>query len=138
VFEKEGEYHLDALYPLAFHLREYPYLRAEGHIGKLFDAASTVKDLNAIMQRDHVVFGVVAVSTAEVNDFVNKKPTNAPRPPGLGMEHTGGLEQGQTLVLVYTDADEQIELLECKKDTAPEIAAKTIVADFTIPYLVRR
>lgn len=138
VSQGAGRYHTDALYPLAFHLREYPFLRAEGHVGKLFDAANTVKDITATMQRDHIVFGVVAISTAEVNDFVNKKPTNAARPPGLGMEHVGGLEQGQTLVLVYAEADEQIELVECKKDTAPEIAAKTIVADFTIPYLARR
>ncbi|MCF0074346.1 hypothetical protein LZD49_27935 [Dyadobacter sp. CY261] len=138
VFKKEGRYHLDALYPQGFHLREYPWLRVEGHIGKLWDAANTAKDLAAAMQRDHVLFEVIAVSTKEINDFVNKKPTNTDRPTGLGMEHTGGLAQAQTLVLVYADANEQIELAECKKDTLPEIAAKTIVADFTIPYLVRR
>lgn len=138
VFVNEGTYHTDALYPLAFHLREYPFLRVEGHIGKLFDPNETVKALAALMQRDHVVFSVVAVSTADVNDFVNKKPANATRPPGLGMEHVGGLEQGQTLVLVYADADEQIELAECKKDSLPEVAARTIVADFTIPFISRR
>lgn len=138
VSQGAGRYHTDSLYPLAFHQREYPFLRAEGHVGKLFDATDTVSGIVGTTKRDHIVVGVVAISTAEVNDYVNKKPTNAPRPPGQGMEHLGGLAQGQTLVLVYADADEQIELSECKKDTVPEIAAKTIVADFTIPYLSRR
>jgi hypothetical protein len=138
VFVNEGNYHTDALYPLAFHLREYPFLRVEGHVGKLFDTSETVKNFTALMQRDHVVFSVIAVSTADLNDFVNKKPANATRPPGLGMEHVGGLEQGQTLVLVYNEADEQIELAECKKDSVPEIAGRTIVADFTIPFISRR
>lgn len=138
VFISEGYYHRDTLFPLAFHLSKYPFLRIEGHIGKIFDSALTIKDMADSMQRYNLVFNIIAISVDELNDFVNKKPVGATRPTGLGIEHSGGLEQGQTLVLVYIKTDEQIELNECKKDALPEIVAGAIVADFTIPLILRK
>ncbi len=51
-----------------------------------------------------------------------------------GLDRIGGVLQGQTLVILYTSKDEQIELSECRKDKTPEVNAYTIVGDMTLPF----
>lgn len=67
-----------------------------------------------------------------------------------GLERMGGVQPGQTLVLLYTSKDdnagkkdkngnplppgEQIELSECRRDVTPEVEQYTIVGDLTLPY----
>jgi hypothetical protein len=142
----DKNYHKDALYPLAFNLRNYPFLRAEGHIGKLIQitklGTSTnvrlIDTIKAIIDKYNLTVNVVLVSTAAVGglkDFIAKNQLSVANPNaslGVGLEHIGGLEQGQTLVLVYAAAKEDIVIEECKKPI-DEIEENTIVADFTIP-----
>lgn len=122
----QGKFHKDSQYPLAYHLRQYPFLRAEGHIGKLFNTATTLNDWKNYIETHNLSVNVTAVALTNLKQFNDKN---------AGLEHIGGLAQGQTLVLVYADADEDIILDECKKPTI-EIKKGAIVADFTVPTFV--
>jgi hypothetical protein len=148
-FLKENKYHKDTQFPLAFSLRNYPFLRAEGHIGKKNIAIPRppIKPIFTIwrelIQKYNLTANVVFVAVSEINRLIalNQYTANILNAPlGFGLEHIAGLEQGQTLILVYADTAEQIELKECKKDTKPEIELLTIVADFTtpLPFITNR
>ncbi|GGN13270.1 hypothetical protein GCM10010967_56710 [Dyadobacter beijingensis] len=143
----EKKYHLDAQFPVAFHLRQYPFLRAEGHMGKPVglvqvpgavpaEFKADLKIWAELLRQQNLSLQVIGIPVSELPDFVSQFgdiPGNALH---WGLEHIGGLAYGQTLVLVYTDTDEQIELSECKKDSDPEVAKNTIIADFTIPVFL--
>jgi len=143
---KEGKFHKDAQFPLAYHLRNYPFLRAEGHIGKILKKVELTENDVPIVKMDmtlwqtlieqyNLTLQVVAVSLSELQQLVLKARPALNFAVNLGFEHIGGVEHGQTLLLVYVDKGEQIELNECKKDDAPEIEPFMILADFTIPTL---
>jgi hypothetical protein len=138
----------DTLFPLAFHLRNEPFLRTEGHIGKqtdidvVLDPAKVSPDWAGLLDRYNLTANILLVPVSQLRRFVqanalsplqSQAGQNSVLQSRIGLEHTGGIGQGQTLVLVYADSDEQIELSECKKDVLPEVKKLTIVADFTIP-----
>ena len=141
----------NALFPLAFNLRNYPFLKVEGHIGKKISfkeikaiqgiPARIIENLevwhNLIWQYNLTML-VVAIPLSKLAKNALDSKAYSETAIGIGLEHIGGLEQGQTLVLVYEDNinGEQIELNECKKDKKPEIEPFTIVADFTVPAFI--
>ncbi|QRR00605.1 hypothetical protein [Dyadobacter sandarakinus] len=149
-FDGEDSYsHLKStLFPLAFSLRNDPYVRAEGHIGKkaLIDqAAGTVTpDWTPIAEKYNIATGFVCMPVSQLKTWLAQQTARLAVSAGApytvssvvaAVEHSGGFEQGQVLVMVYVDAagGEQIELSECKKDEAPEVPQFAIVADFTMP-----
>lgn len=140
---KANKYHKDAQFPLAFHLRQYPFLRAEGHIGKKVkliqrpgrvpvESVADMTQWQALITQHNLTLQVVALSVGKLKELTEKAKDGLESAFNVGFEHIGGLAHGQTLVLVYADTDEQIELNECKKDLPPEVHALTIVADFTV------
>ncbi|GAB2577882.1 hypothetical protein [Spirosoma areae] len=148
----------DILFPLAFTIRQLPFLRAEGHIGRLITReieikkadgtlekvpVSIVAEIREIIRKYNLGIEVIGVditnkstpATDEVKGIVNLSVfTAANSPYSVGLEHQNGGYAGQTLVLFFVAESEQIELNECKKDKTPEVDAFTIVADFTLPY----
>lgn len=134
--------HRRALFPLAFQLRDLPFLRIEGHIGKKFLTSKNKPNFRAqfinLIQKYNLSFDVLAINIHELN--LNKDGTGSYFEKFIrylcGMEHKAGLYQGQTFVVLYAGRDEQLELDECKKDKDPEVKQYTIVADFTLPYRV--
>jgi hypothetical protein len=139
---KGNKYHPDTQYPLAFHLRQYTFLRAEGHIGKTvtLSPAPELKPLlglwGDLIRKYNLSLQVITIPVSQVPAFVSTYADTPGNVLHLGLEHVGGLAYGHTLVLVYADTDEQIELSECKKDQQPEVVKNTIVADFTIPVFI--
>lgn len=147
--------HPDILFPLAFNIRPYPFLRVEGPIGRMISTQVTiestvVEELREIIRKYNLCLEVLLVDinngkNPETATIINlnkllKKPdtlnNNQPiNRDHLGLEHQNGGYAGQTLLLFYVSVAEQIELNECKKDKTAEISAGTIVADFTLPYL---
>lgn len=122
----------EVLMPLVYNLEPCHWLKVEGHIGRRINVEGpyfTVSgfDLGAYIQRYNLCLDVIAISLmgSDANIALDKL---------MGLEHRPALQQGQTLVLLYTGMDEQIELQECKKTERPEVAAGTIVADFVLPY----
>lgn len=125
---------IEVILPLAFNLEPYSALRPEGHIGKHLSLNGTnefyLKSFPLFeylikynLCIDVIAIGLMGGDTTPQIDFF------------LGMEHRPIIEQGKTLVLFFVDWDnEQIELQECKKDTLPEVARGTVVADFVLPY----
>jgi len=125
---------VEVILPLAFNIEPYPFLKPEGHIGKHLTLVGNTFYLKSFplleyLHKYNLCVDVVAVAlpgTGGGADIYNLSNL-------FGMEHRPALPQGYTLVLLYTGSDEQIELQECKKDTWPEIAKNTIVADFVLP-----
>lgn len=124
-------------YPMAYLLKEFPFTRVEGAIGKIYpkpghqqnpfhtQIAELAKNTNCCID---FVFIKILPPTSPSNLFCNNiKYLN-------GLEHQNGALQGQTIVYLYVGSAEQIELNECKKDKTPEIVSDTIIADFTLPY----
>lgn len=107
------------LYPLYFDLQEYPYMKVEGHIGKVVvpGSGTTLPEL----WRNNICMDVVAFPLAITGEI----KLNC-------LEHQSALQPGQTLVLLYTNDEERIDLNDCSTD--PVIAANTVVADFVLPY----
>jgi hypothetical protein len=145
-FIKENKYHKDSQFPLAFNLLNYPFFRAEGHIGKVLavveETINGVKNFNAdvfrwqeLIEKYNLTLQVIAIPMNKITKSALGKRIYINKAINVGLEHIGGLEHGQTLVLVYADSNEQIELKECLKDSKPEIMKYTIVADFTIPFM---
>lgn len=149
--------HPDILFPLAFNIRPYPFLRVEGHIGRTTERNYTVKDAtgnevsftSTVVEELEEIIGKYNLGLEVMSVDISKliPPINQPTVPSelenfldrlnklRGLEHQNGGYAGQTLLLFYVSAAEQIELNECKKDKTAEIPAGTIVADFTLPYL---
>lgn len=154
----------DILFPLAFSLRQLPFLRVEGSIGRLITRSeeiskpdgstetvslSLIAEIREIIRKYNLCLEVIGVdisSTSSITESESviklatllKKPDPVTGAPidreALGLEHQNGGYAGQTLLLFFTSEPEQIELNECKKDKTPEIDAFTVVADFTLPY----
>jgi hypothetical protein len=120
--------HIHVQYPWAFTLREFPFTRIEGAIGKIYETSKeTVKQIIELVKKTNCCIDFAFIKV-DANWFrENIKFLN-------GLEHQSGALQGQTIVYLYVGLDEQIELNECKKDNAPEIVSGTIIADFTLPY----
>lgn len=123
----------EVLLPLAFDLEPRHWLRPEGHIGKKINIEGIFFtldgfDLGAYLQKYNLCVDIIAMQLSGVEDGAN------PLEYIMGLEHRPALQQGHTLVLLYTGADEQIELQECRKTERPEVAAGTVVADFMLPY----
>lgn len=111
---------VQTLYPLYFDLQEYPYLKVEGHIGKMIEIPGASTSLPEI-KANNLCLDLIALAVDRIPDGLS------------GLEHQTALQPGQTLVLLYVPADEIIQdLEECKTD--PVIPAMTIVADFVLPY----
>lgn len=108
--------HKEVLLPLAFHLKKYEYFRLEGFIGKV--KANLLFDFLRVYNLN------IEVIAVEVNQLEHL----------IGLDRRTSIQQAQTLVLVFTNKDEQIELQECKKDETPEVRKDIIVADFWLPY----
>lgn len=107
------------LYPLYFDLQGYSYLKVEGHIGKVVTnpSGATLPEV----QKNNLCMDVVAL------------PVDSQKLKELwGLEHQTALQQGQTLVLLYTKVEEPIDLKECAED--PKIGPNVVVADFVLPY----
>ncbi len=117
---KDGYSSLEqTLYPLYFDLQGYPYLKVEGHIGKVVanPRGTTLPEV----QKNNLCIDVVAL------------PVDSPKLKELwGLEHQTALQQGQTLVLLYTKVEESIDLKECEED--PKIGPNVVFADFVLPY----
>jgi hypothetical protein len=124
----------EVLMPLAFNFEPNHWLRVEGHIGKTIVFTGDSKDfylegfdLEQYLLKYNLCVDVIAVNIHSA--------TNKERLPYLtGLEHRPALQQGHTLVLIYTDTDEQIELHECSRTDRAEIKANTIIGDFVLPY----
>ncbi len=127
----------EVLFPLAYTLRERPFLRVEGHIGKTIDAPIPAPaQLAEIINKYNLGLEVLLVDIANASPLKLADLLKALNDRNLfGLDHQNGGLGGQTLVLCYTSQAEQLELNECKKDDTPEIAPNTIVADFTLPFL---
>ncbi|MGX5820946.1 hypothetical protein ACWKWU_22300 [Chitinophaga lutea] len=124
----------EVLLPLAFDLEPYHWLRPEGHIGRLVE-----------LNPDNNTFMLEGCNLAEYIDKYNicldVIACPLPGSDGVnplqflqGLEHRPALQQGQTLVLLFAASNEQIELAECRKTERPEVAERTVVADFVLPY----
>jgi hypothetical protein len=124
----------EVLLPLAFNFEPAHWLRVEGHIGKRIGLTESTKnfdikgfDLAKYLLKYNLCVDVIAVNVHRTT-YVGQLPCPS------RLEHRPALQQGQTLVLIYTDEDEQIELNECSKSDRAEIKAYTIVADFVLPF----
>lgn len=124
----------EVLMPLAFNFELMHWLRVEGHMGKAIALNGDSKtfylegfDLGKYLLEYNLCVDVIAV-------MINSATTLAQLQYLPGLEHRPALQQGQTLVLVFTDNDEQIELNECSKTDRAEIKGYTVVADFFLPY----
>jgi hypothetical protein len=127
----------EVLQPLVYNLEPYHWLRPEGHIGRrinIYNSYFRISgfDLGAYLQKYNLCVDVIAIPLPGDNAATNGIPSGLQYL--MGMEHRPVLHQGQTLVLLYTGTDEQIELAECKKTERPEVSAGTVVADFVLPY----
>ncbi|HEY9262014.1 hypothetical protein, partial [Chitinophaga sp.] len=124
----------EVLLPLAFNFEPAHWLRVEGHFGKKIilngDSMNFYIDgfdLAKYLLKYNLCVDVIAVNIHRI-DYAGKLPCPS------RMEHRPALQQGQTLVLLFTDTDEQIELHECSKTDRAEIKAYTILADFVLPF----
>jgi hypothetical protein len=123
----------EVIMPLAFILNEYPFLKVEGHIGKIITITGTsfffkTFPLNEYISKYNVCLDVIAIGLPGGNIQPMLQSLN-------GLEHRPTMEQAQTLVLLYVANDnEQVELQECTKDEKPEVVMNTVVADFILPY----
>lgn len=146
-------------FPLLYNLREFPYFRVEGHLGKplfrqvlnavnILDDVFITNDIYEIIQKYNLGIEVIAV---DVDDKVTPDEVHGIYPLStltkagtpnmlrevqvLGLEHQPGLYAGQTWVLFFTSQGANIDLNECrKKEGTLEIAPNTVVADFVLPY----
>ncbi|MGO4291146.1 hypothetical protein [Chitinophaga sp. RAB17] len=124
----------EVLMPLAFNFEPMHWLRVEGHMGKTIALNGDSKtfylvgfDLGKYLLEYNLCVDVIAV-------MINSATTLAQLQYLPGLEHRPAMQQGQTLVLIFTDNDEQIELNECSKTDRAEIKGYTVVADFFLPY----
>ncbi|MBO9731374.1 MAG: hypothetical protein J7623_22230 [Chitinophaga sp.] len=126
----------EVLMPLAFNFEPRHWLRVEGHIGRPITLNNDNKDfrLNGFDLARYLMNYNICIDVIAVN--VHSTTNVGLLPYVVGLEHRPALQQGQTLVLVYTDTDEQIELNECIHSDRAEISAFTIVGDFMLPYRV--
>ena len=126
----------EVIMPWLYNLREYPFMKVEGHIGKQISFTNDpgspfyfkTFDLKQYILKYNICVDVIAVGLGGA-PLITSPLMEVP-----GLEHRQAMEQGQTLVLFYVVSDEQIELQECNKDETPEVGANTIVADFILPY----
>ena len=139
---------LEVIWPLAFDIEPYPFLRPEGHIGKILtpnDVDHTfifnTYGLFEYLEKYNLCVDVIAIGLPGGETLLGLENF-------CGLEHRPALPQGHTLVLFFVNAverdeppsdgfhnaGEQIELQECKKDTTPEIPPLCVVADFVLPY----
>lgn len=146
-------------FPLLYHLREWPYFRVEGHLGKsltrqvptdnnTFSDVFITDDYYEVIQKYNLGLEVIAI---DVDDAVSPNEINGVFPLStltktgpataqtnaktIGLEHQPGLCAGQTWVLLFTSKGANIDLSECKKKEGTlEIAPNTVVADFILPY----
>jgi hypothetical protein len=84
------------------------FFRIEGHIGKTLNTAMTA--INNYRQTFNLAFDLVAVRLSEkasLGSYVKEYP---------GLEHLGGVPQGGTFMLVYTDKSDRV------------------IGDFCLPY----
>ncbi|WP_373553307.1 hypothetical protein [Haliscomenobacter sp.] len=133
---KDGYSSLDpTVYPLCFDLQGYPYLKVEGHIGKQLSWPNgntsnfyfTKIDFLKELKKSNFCLDVIALPLN-----MTTKPPSFPLEELLGLEHQQSLIPGQTLVLIYTEVEETIDLKECNDD--PKIDPYVVVADFVLPY----
>ena len=125
----------EVILPLAFDIEPYPWLRPEGHIGKLITVSANTMafyfasfPLMEYLVKYNLCVDVVAVGLPGGETSLSLERI-------CGLEHRPALQQGQTLVLFFVSGDnEQIELQECRKDEKPEVKQFCVVADFVLPY----
>ncbi len=112
------------LRPLTYPIDCLPFLRVEGHIGKKIDEVKS--KLEELKARYNLGFDLVTMPASSLATSCKKL---------LGAEHIAGLRQHETLVLVYTDAEETIEgTIACSKEDMAVVEKGEVVADFTLPY----
>lgn len=130
----------EVLTPLAFNLREYPFLKLEGHIGKKIITEETSKSftiksfpLAEYIAKYNLSLEVVAIKLPKNGAYLQEL---------LGLEHRSAMEPAQTMVFLFVNygnmdqTGEQIEFTECKKDDTPEVFNNVILADFILPYRI--
>lgn len=145
--------HEEIIMPLAFNIKNFEYFRIEGHIGKkvkvetktpgrgfhfIFYEERDNSEKELVINQQNSLKTYLEVYNLDIEIIaINLKVIAGNDTFQLdikGIDHRPSIQQGQTLVLIYSSGSEQLELEECKKDEVPEIKANVILADFWLPY----